>query len=180
MKELIELVDKHLDEYISVIYPEDIFKAMKYTLSLPGKRLRPVMCLETARILGAEIEKAMPFISVMPLRVAVRKTIPMNTAPEIITDGASPPLKSNLLKLFKEYMTATDSVNVTSTHISSERTTANCTVWHTSADSARREMCLRALPVYLHPSAIIYAKRGKEILPTHLSHSTPGKKNRPI
>ena len=60
MKELIELVDKHLDEYISVIYPEDIFKAMKYTLSLPGKRLRPVMCLETARILGAEIEKAMP------------------------------------------------------------------------------------------------------------------------
>ena len=60
MKELIELVDKHLDEYISVIYPEDIFKAMKYTLSLPGKRLRPVMCLETARILGAEFEKAMP------------------------------------------------------------------------------------------------------------------------
>ena len=60
MKELISLIDKHLDEYIPISYPESIFKAMKYTLMLPGKRLRPVMCLETARILGADIKKAMP------------------------------------------------------------------------------------------------------------------------
>ena len=60
MKELIKLIDEHLDKYLPIIYPEDIFKAMKYTLSLPGKRLRPVMCLETARLLGAGIEKAMP------------------------------------------------------------------------------------------------------------------------
>ena len=60
MKELIELVDKHLDEYMPISYPEDIFKAMKYTLMLPGKRLRPVMCLETARILGADINSVMP------------------------------------------------------------------------------------------------------------------------
>ena len=60
MKELISLVDKNLDEYMPIIYPEDIFKAMKYTLMLPGKRLRPVMCLETARMLGCDIEKAMP------------------------------------------------------------------------------------------------------------------------
>lgn len=60
MKELIDLVDKHLDEYMPVCYPEDIFKAMKYTLMLPGKRLRPVMCLETARILGADINKVLP------------------------------------------------------------------------------------------------------------------------
>lgn len=60
MKELISLVDRKLDEYMPVIYPEDIFKAMKYTLTLPGKRLRPVMCLETARMLGGEIEKALP------------------------------------------------------------------------------------------------------------------------
>lgn len=60
MKNLINLVDKKLDEYMPVIYPEDIFKAMKYTLMLPGKRLRPVMCLETARMLGCDIEKAMP------------------------------------------------------------------------------------------------------------------------
>ena len=60
MKELIDLVDKHLDEYMPISYPEDIFKAMKYTLMLPGKRLRPVMCLETARILGADINKVLP------------------------------------------------------------------------------------------------------------------------
>ena len=59
MKELIDLVDKHLDEYMPVCYPEDIFKAMKYTLMLPGKRLRPVMCLETARILGADMNKVL-------------------------------------------------------------------------------------------------------------------------
>lgn len=60
MKELINLVNEHLDEYLQIEYPEDIFKAMKYTLSLPGKRLRPVMCLETVRILGGDIKTAMP------------------------------------------------------------------------------------------------------------------------
>lgn len=60
MKELIEIVNEKLDEYMVITYPEDIFKAMKYTLSLPGKRLRPVMCLETVRMLGGEIEKALP------------------------------------------------------------------------------------------------------------------------
>ena len=60
MKELISLVDKKLDEYLQIEYPEDIFKAMKYTLMLPGKRLRPVMCLETVRMLGGDIEKALP------------------------------------------------------------------------------------------------------------------------
>ena len=60
MKELISLVDKKLDEYLQITYPEDIFKAMKYTLMLPGKRLRPIMCLETVRMLGGDIEKALP------------------------------------------------------------------------------------------------------------------------
>ena len=60
MKELIDLIDKYLDEYVPLRYPEDIFKAMKYTLSLPGKRLRPIMCLETTRLLGTDIKKAMP------------------------------------------------------------------------------------------------------------------------
>lgn len=62
MKELINLVDKKLDEYLEITYPEDIFKAMKYTLMLPGKRLRPVMCLETVRMLKGkeEISKALP------------------------------------------------------------------------------------------------------------------------
>jgi len=60
MKDLISLVDKKLDEYLQITYPEEIFKSMKYTLMLPGKRLRPVMCLEAVRMLGGDIEKALP------------------------------------------------------------------------------------------------------------------------
>ena len=60
MKELINLIDKKLDEYLKIEYPEDIFKAMKYTLMLPGKRLRPVMCIETMRMLGGDINKIIP------------------------------------------------------------------------------------------------------------------------
>ena len=60
MQNLINLVDKKLDEYMPIIYPEEIFKAMKYTVTLPGKRLRPVLCLETTRILGGDINDALP------------------------------------------------------------------------------------------------------------------------
>ena len=60
MKELIKLIDAKLDEFLQVTYPEEIFKSMKYTLMLPGKRLRPVMCLETVRMLGEDINKAIP------------------------------------------------------------------------------------------------------------------------
>ena len=60
MKDLIKLIDKKLDEYLQIQYPEEIFKSMKYTLMLPGKRLRPVMCLETVRMLGGDIDDALP------------------------------------------------------------------------------------------------------------------------
>ena len=60
MKELSAIVDKKLDEYLKISYPEDIFKSMKYTVLLPCKRLRPVMCLESARLFGADIEDALP------------------------------------------------------------------------------------------------------------------------
>lgn len=60
MQNLINLIDSKLDEYMPIIYPEEIFKAMKYTVTLPGKRLRPVMCLETVRMLGGDIYKALP------------------------------------------------------------------------------------------------------------------------
>jgi geranylgeranyl diphosphate synthase type II len=60
MNKYIELVDKKLDEYMEIAYPEDIFKSMKYTVTLPGKRLRPVMCLEACKIMGGDIEKALP------------------------------------------------------------------------------------------------------------------------
>lgn len=60
MNDYIELVNGKLDEYIQIEYPENIFKSMKYTVMLPGKRLRPIMCLETCRMFGGEIEDAIP------------------------------------------------------------------------------------------------------------------------
>lgn len=60
MNELIKKIDENLDKYLPISYPEDIFKSMKYTLMLPGKRLRPVMCLETTRMLGGDVEALMP------------------------------------------------------------------------------------------------------------------------
>jgi len=60
MNDYIKLIDKKLDEYISIEKPETLFKSMKYTVSLKGKRLRPIMCLETCRSFGGDIEKAIP------------------------------------------------------------------------------------------------------------------------
>lgn len=60
MKDLIELINKKLDDYIEITYPENLFKSIKYTVLLPGKRLRPIMCLETCKMLGGDIEKAIP------------------------------------------------------------------------------------------------------------------------
>ena len=45
---------------MAIEYPQDLFKAMKYTVMLPAKRLRPVMCLETCRMFGGKIEDAIP------------------------------------------------------------------------------------------------------------------------
>jgi len=60
MKELIELINYNLDKFIEIKYPNVIFEAMKYTLMLKGKRLRPIMCLEACRLAGGTIEMALP------------------------------------------------------------------------------------------------------------------------
>ena len=60
MKDYIELVNKKIDEYMPICFPQKIFKSMKYTVTLPGKRLRPVMCLETCRMFGGNYEDAIP------------------------------------------------------------------------------------------------------------------------
>jgi geranylgeranyl diphosphate synthase type II len=54
------LIDQKLNEFIPVQYPDEIFQSMKYTVLLPGKRLRPVMCLEACGIFGGNIEDAIP------------------------------------------------------------------------------------------------------------------------
>ena len=53
-------VEKKLDEYVPVLYPEEIYKSMKYSLSAGGKRLRPVMALEVSRLISGSYENALP------------------------------------------------------------------------------------------------------------------------
>lgn len=60
MNEYIDLVNKKIDEFMPICYPQKIFKSMKYTVTLPGKRLRPVMCLEACRMFGGNLEDAIP------------------------------------------------------------------------------------------------------------------------
>ena len=60
MNNYIQMVNEKLDEYLQIEKPESLFKSMKYTVTLPGKRLRPVLCLETCRLFGGELEDAIP------------------------------------------------------------------------------------------------------------------------
>ena len=60
MKEYIELIDKYLDKYLEAVYPQEIFESMRYSVLAGGKRLRPVLCLETCKVFGGKIEDAIP------------------------------------------------------------------------------------------------------------------------
>jgi len=60
MENYAEIINKALEEFIPVIYPKKLFKSMKYTVTLPGKRLRPIMCLEACRIFGGNYKDALP------------------------------------------------------------------------------------------------------------------------
>lgn len=58
--EIKNIVDEYLDKYIEVKYPESIYEAMRYSILAPGKRLRPVMAIETALCFGAKKEEIIP------------------------------------------------------------------------------------------------------------------------
>lgn len=55
-----EIVEKALDESLPREKPEKIYEAMRYSLLAGGKRLRPILCLATAELLGQSTEVAMP------------------------------------------------------------------------------------------------------------------------
>lgn len=55
-----EIVEKALDESLPIEKPEKIYEAMRYSLLAGGKRLRPILCLATAELLGQSTEVAMP------------------------------------------------------------------------------------------------------------------------
>ena len=60
LKQRKNLVDKALDNSLSIKKPETIYQAMRYSLLAGGKRLRPILCLATSELTGGNIEIAMP------------------------------------------------------------------------------------------------------------------------
>ncbi|ARV62773.1 farnesyl-diphosphate synthase [Nostocales cyanobacterium HT-58-2] len=53
-------VEVALDQSITVVYPEKIYEAMRYSLLAGGKRLRPILCLASCELTGGTVEMAMP------------------------------------------------------------------------------------------------------------------------
>lgn len=63
LEEYIEIINNYIDKVIpECFFGEDVVhQAMKYSLSVGGKRIRPVLTLEFCRLCGGEINKALPF-----------------------------------------------------------------------------------------------------------------------
>lgn len=55
-----EIIEKHLDLYIPVEYPNSIFESMRYSVLAGGKRLRPIITLEVANMLSGDYKDAIP------------------------------------------------------------------------------------------------------------------------
>ncbi|WP_029520646.1 polyprenyl synthetase family protein [Persephonella sp. IF05-L8] len=54
LKQQAEFINKKIQEYIPLGTPEKLFEAMAYSLNAGGKRLRPVLILESAKAAGKE------------------------------------------------------------------------------------------------------------------------------
>lgn len=54
------LVEHALEQSITVVYPEQIYEAMRYSLMAGGKRLRPILCLATCEMTGGTVDMALP------------------------------------------------------------------------------------------------------------------------
>ena len=58
MKELLELIEQTLDAVIPQERPDVLFSAMRYAVGSGGKRIRPLICLASARAVGGKAEDA--------------------------------------------------------------------------------------------------------------------------
>ena len=63
LRERIEVIDTSLDAYLPVrdVPQSEIYEAMRYSLFAGGKRLRPILMWECARMLGGSWETVRPF-----------------------------------------------------------------------------------------------------------------------
>lgn len=55
-----KIVNDHLDKYIEILYPEKIYESMRYSLLAGGKRLRPVLAIETASLFQVKEDEILP------------------------------------------------------------------------------------------------------------------------
>ena len=55
-----KLVEVALDQSIILAKPEKIYEAMRYSLLAGGKRLRPILCLASCKLMGGTLSMAMP------------------------------------------------------------------------------------------------------------------------
>lgn len=55
-----KLIEEKLDEFIPIKYPEEIWESMRYSVLAGGKRLRPLLTLETCKVLSGSYEQAIP------------------------------------------------------------------------------------------------------------------------
>ena len=78
-KKLKDIVEKNLDDFVPVKYPEEIYNSMKYSLNAGGKRLRPVMVLEVCKLLSGSFEKAIPTacaVEMLPTQSLIHDDLP--------------------------------------------------------------------------------------------------------
>lgn len=56
LKERIKIIDKSLDKFLPIIlnHQQEIYEAMRYSLMAGGKRLRPILMLEVAKLFGKD------------------------------------------------------------------------------------------------------------------------------
>lgn len=69
LKEYVEIINSYLENAIPVCnFGEDtVHEAMKYSLSIGGKRIRPVLTLEFCRLCGGDVKKALPFAAALEM-----------------------------------------------------------------------------------------------------------------
>ena len=60
LKEHQKLVEVALDKSIILAKPQKIYEAMRYSLLAGGKRLRPILCLASCKLMGGTLSMAMP------------------------------------------------------------------------------------------------------------------------
>jgi geranylgeranyl diphosphate synthase type II len=55
-----DLVNSYLEKYLKIQYPYIIWESMRYTALSEGKRIRPVLAIESTRACGGNIENVIP------------------------------------------------------------------------------------------------------------------------